>query len=104
MTKLATFVAAAALVALPAVSHAQAMSGMAQDSTHKAMKGMHKGRHKGMKNEMHPELHKAMKALERAKKDLDSAASDYGGHKAEAIKALDEAIKHVQMAEDFDKK
>jgi hypothetical protein len=35
---------------------------------------------------------------------LEKAANDFGGHKAEAIKSIDEAIKHLKLAETYDKK
>ncbi len=56
------------------------------------------------KNEPHPEIRRAIRALENAKRDLNKAASDYGGHKVEAIKAIDSALEHLRLALKDDKK
>ena len=56
------------------------------------------------KKERHPEIRECIKQLEKTKWDLEhKAASDFHGHKAEAIKAVDEAIKHLHMALESDK-
>jgi hypothetical protein len=54
--------------------------------------------------EAHPRLVAAMKKLEASKKDLEAAPNDFGGHKAEAIKSIDEAMKHLRLALAADKK
>jgi len=54
-------------------------------------------------HEHHPEIHKAMRKLRGAKADLEKAAHDYGGHKAKAIAAIDEALSELKAALDFDK-
>jgi hypothetical protein len=60
--------------------------------------GMHEGR------EHHPALRQAIKALERAKYDLNHANHDFGGHRAEALEACDNAIKQLNVALQYDKK
>ncbi len=59
--------------------------------------------HKGT-TERHPEIHKAMRKLRGAKQDLEKAAHDFGGHKAKAIEAIDQALVELRAAIDFDKK
>jgi len=53
--------------------------------------------------EKHPEMRHALRAMRVAKKHLEEADHDFGGHRVEAIKALDEAIKQVEAALKFDK-
>ncbi len=43
-----------------------------------------------------PHMTAALHHLEEAKKELDAAAPDKGGHRAEAIKAVENAIHHTQ--------
>jgi hypothetical protein len=45
----------------------------------------------------HPKLEEAHKALKDAKDYLESAPSDFHGHKAEAIKAIDVAMHHLAL-------
>ena len=92
---------ALAFVALPAVLHAQAPATGTAAATKRAEM---KEERKEAKKESHPELRKATIALENAKKDLEKAANDFGGHKAAAIKSIDEALKHLKEAEAYDKK
>ncbi|HEY2383192.1 MAG TPA: hypothetical protein VGK48_18615 [Terriglobia bacterium] len=47
---------------------------------------------------MHPRLAKAIAALKDARAYLQSAPHDFGGHKADAIRATDEAIKQLNFA------
>lgn len=53
--------------------------------------------------ERHPELMKAMRALERAKGDLNHADRDFGGHRAKAAELTDAAIKEIHEALEYDK-
>ncbi len=53
--------------------------------------------------EPHPEVRRAMRALQNAKADLEKAAHDYGGHRVQAIKSIDEALGHLKEALKFDK-
>jgi hypothetical protein len=53
--------------------------------------------------EPHPEIREAIGALRRAKEHMEHAAHDFGGHRVEAIKATDEAIRQLQDCLKFDK-
>ena len=53
--------------------------------------------------EPHPEIREAIESLRRAKDHLQHAAHDFGGHRVEAIKATDEAIRQLQDCLKFDK-
>jgi hypothetical protein len=50
-----------------------------------------------------PHMEAAMTALISAKTHLKEAADDKGGHKVAAMKAIDEAITHVQAGIDYAK-
>lgn len=56
------------------------------------------------KGERHPEIRKAIKALENAKLHLKEAAHDFGGHRKDALDAVDNAIAQLKLALQFDKK
>jgi hypothetical protein len=53
--------------------------------------------------EPHPEIREAIESLRRAKDHLEHAAHDFGGHRVEAIKATDEAIRQLQDCLKYDK-
>lgn len=56
------------------------------------------------KKEKHPEIRACIKQLEKTKWDLEhKAASDFHGHKVEAIKSIDEAIEHLRQGLAADK-
>ncbi|MHB8735410.1 MAG: hypothetical protein ACYC6M_08935 [Terriglobales bacterium] len=89
------------LFGLPALATAQA-----SDNGQMANMGpmQHKGR-MGHKGEAHPEVRQAIRMLNHAKMVLQrKAANDFGDHKAEAIKAIDQALDHLQMALKADQK
>ena len=55
--------------------------------------------------ERHPEIREAMRALRHAKEVLTrEAAHDFGGHKVEAVKNIDQALEHLQQALQSDQK
>jgi hypothetical protein len=54
--------------------------------------------------ERHPEIRAAIHALENAKRHLEEAAHDFGGHKADALRATDEAIHQLQVCMEYDKR
>lgn len=58
---------------------------------------------KTTRREPHPEIRKAIKALERAKYDLQHASHDFGGHRADALAATDKAIEQLRLALQYDK-
>jgi hypothetical protein len=47
---------------------------------------------------MHPRIVKAIEALRDARAYMEAAPHDFGGHKAEAIRATDDAIKQLNQA------
>lgn len=54
--------------------------------------------------ERHPHIRGAIKELQEAKRELQTGAHDFGGHRADAVKACDEAIHQLQLALQYDKK
>jgi hypothetical protein len=48
--------------------------------------------------EMHPRIAAAIAALRDARAYMEQAPHDFGGHKADAIRASDEAIKQLNLA------
>lgn len=53
--------------------------------------------------EPHPEIRDALEALRKAKFHMEHAAHDFGGHRVEALKATDEAIRQLQICMQFDR-
>lgn len=56
------------------------------------------------KNEQHPRIRSAIRELEAAKAELQKAPHDFGGHRADAVVAVDKAIEQLKLALDYDKK
>jgi len=56
------------------------------------------------RNEQHPHIRAALMELREAKRELQTAAHDFGGHRKEAIEAVDTAINQLQQALQYDKK
>jgi len=52
----------------------------------------------------HPRLAHALVELHVAKDHLEKAPHDFGGHRADAVKSCDEAIKQIELALKFDAK
>jgi DNA-binding FadR family transcriptional regulator len=52
--------------------------------------------------EAQPEMTAALEHLREAKKALESASHDKGGHRVKAIAAVNEAIRHVQEGIQYD--
>jgi len=48
--------------------------------------------------EGHPHMHASLAELKEARRELKEAAHDFGGHRAEALKAVDAAIKQMRQA------
>ncbi len=46
----------------------------------------------------HPAIRAAIRALEAAKADMQAAAHDFGGHRADALVACDNAIAQLKQA------
>jgi len=55
-------------------------------------------------NERHPHIRTAIHELQEARKELQTAAHDFGGHRVEALRSCDEAIHQLQLALQYDKK
>jgi len=53
--------------------------------------------------EPHPEIRAAIGSLRRAKDHLEHAAHDFGGHRVDAIRAIDAAIEQLQTCLRYDK-
>jgi hypothetical protein len=47
---------------------------------------------------MHPRIARAIEALRDARAYMQEAPHDFGGHKAEAIRATDDAIRQLNFA------
>jgi hypothetical protein len=47
---------------------------------------------------LHPRIAKAIEALREAKAELQAAPHDFGGHRADAVHATEEAIKQLDLA------
>ncbi len=45
----------------------------------------------------HPEIEDALRALHNAKDHLQHAAHDFGGHRVDAIRAIDEADRQLRI-------
>ena len=64
-----------------------------------------KAEEKAEGREPHPAIREAMRHLQTAKNVLEhKAASDFGGHKVQAVKSIDEAMEHLRQALQADKK
>ncbi len=53
--------------------------------------------------EHHPEIRGAMASLRRAKAYMEHADHDFGGHRVEAIRATDEAIRQLEICLKYDR-
>ncbi|MGH7838172.1 MAG: hypothetical protein ACREQC_10190 [Candidatus Binataceae bacterium] len=53
--------------------------------------------------EAHPEIRNAIQSLRMARNHLQHASHDFGGHRVDAIKAIDEAIEQLQTCLKYDK-
>jgi hypothetical protein len=51
----------------------------------------------------HPEIHDALNSLRHAREHLEHAAHDFGGHRAEALRATDDAIRQLEICLKYDR-
>ena len=51
----------------------------------------------------HPEIREALASLRRAKEHLEHASHDFSGHRADAVRATDEAIRQLEICLKFDR-
>jgi hypothetical protein len=54
--------------------------------------------------ERHPHIRAAIHELREAKKELEIADHDFGGHRKEAVQAVDVAIRQLEKALKYDRK
>jgi hypothetical protein len=54
--------------------------------------------------EPHPHIRSAVVELTAARQELKTAAHDFGGHRVEAMRAIDAAIKQLRLAQQYDNK
>jgi hypothetical protein len=59
---------------------------------------------KSATKERHPRIRAAIKELEAAKVELQKAPHDFGGHRADAVQAVDRAVEQLRLALQYDKK
>ena len=53
--------------------------------------------------EPHPEIREAIGALRNARMHMEHAAHDFGGHRADALRATDEAIHQLEICLKYDR-
>jgi hypothetical protein len=53
--------------------------------------------------ERHPKIRAAIRALDAAKADLNKAAHDFGGHRVDALAAIDKAQEQLNLCLQYDK-
>jgi len=53
--------------------------------------------------EPHPEIRRALEALRAARAHIKDAAHDFGGHRAEALEKVDQAIHQLEVCMQFDR-
>ena len=53
--------------------------------------------------EPHPEIREALESLRRARKHMAEAAHDFGGHRVDALRATDEAIRQLEICLRYDR-
>jgi hypothetical protein len=66
-------------------------------------KGAPPAKSKRTRTDNHPKIREAIASLEAAKAELEQASGDFGGHKAEAIEAVNNALKRLRLALQFDR-
>jgi hypothetical protein len=54
--------------------------------------------------ERHPHIRAALRELREARRELQTADHDFGGHRKEAIEAVDVAIRQLEKALKYDRK
>jgi hypothetical protein len=53
--------------------------------------------------EPHPEIRDAIASLQNARDHLNHAAHDFGGHRVDAIRSIDEAIAQLRICMKYDR-
>ncbi|HEY7237511.1 MAG TPA: hypothetical protein VH539_25375 [Gemmatimonadaceae bacterium] len=62
------------------------------------------GTARATRKEQHPRIHAAIRELQAAKVELQKAPHDFGGHRVDAVQAVDKAIEQLRLALQYDKK
>jgi hypothetical protein len=94
--------AAAASISIPALAASAAFASPAPAA--QVMAVTQQATAARARRERHPEIRNAIAALERAKKDMQNASHDFGGHRADALAACDRAIEQLKLALQYDKR
>ncbi|MEP6574089.1 MAG: hypothetical protein ABJD11_15420 [Gemmatimonadota bacterium] len=55
------------------------------------------------KAEAHPEINSALLALDNAKTHLEHADHDFGGHRVQALQAIETAMQQLKLAVEYDR-
>jgi hypothetical protein len=55
------------------------------------------------KPDSYPKMRAAIAALEAAKAELESTRANFGGHKSEAVDSINNALKRLRLALQFEK-
>jgi hypothetical protein len=58
----------------------------------------------GAKLERHPHIRRALRELREARHELKEADHDFGGHRKDALEAVDRAIRQLQVALKYDRR
>lgn len=93
MSRFFVSMVAVAFLALVPAHHAQAQAPARAQGSERAEK-----------REQHPRIRAAIKELQEAKKELQEAPHDFGGHRADAVQAVDKAVEQLRLALQYDKK
>jgi hypothetical protein len=89
-----------AVISAAAITFAISLPLAAQSPDIAKLKRVQMAEHK----EKHPEIDAAIVHLREAKQNLEHAARDFGGHRATALKHVNEALEECRQALEFDKK
>jgi len=99
MTRLTKFLASTVLVAAMLFP----LTGWAGAAAPQGGAPPTQGQRRRAGGERHPEIRAAIQALERAKRHLQEAAHDFGGHRAEALESVNKALEQLRLALQYDK-
>lgn len=92
------FISLLSVITLASVLMAQAPVGQGQTPS---APGVQRG--KGERREKHPEMRAALRACENALQRLNKADRDFGGHRSNAVKLIQQAITEIKAGIAYDK-
>jgi len=52
----------------------------------------------------HPHIRAAVRELREARRELETAAHDFCGHRKDALREVDESVRHLQLALDCERR